>query len=506
MESLVYGFCLLSLAVSSPLAARQGPTAMVQIEKADRETIEALTDSGYDIASVRGATVTVFATEDELRELAAQGYAFTRITAYPSAKAPTGYRTYSMLTQQLAAFATRYPFICRVDSLGTSTQGRDIWAILISDNPDIEEDEPEFKYVSTIHGNEPLGTELCMRLVERLLTDYGVDPRITDLVDTTAISVVPLMNPDGYQSGFRTNAQGYDLNRSFPIYATDFTGALFDGESLGDSGRPVEVGHIMRWSAANSFTLSANFHTGALVVNYPYDDDGSPSGWDTPTPDDPLFEDVARRYSRENPPMWASAYFEDGITNGCAWYRITGGMQDWNYRYLACNEVTIELCDTYAPDPSLFPSLWENNEEAMLRYIEAVHIGVRGVVSEKRTGAPVWAKVSVEGNAHAVYTDPDVGDYHRMLLPGTYALRYSSPGYTSCHEAGVVVGTGSAVRRNVVLVSGDVNVDGQVDMLDINAVADAVLGLPVVCDCDFDGGLTTITDLQIAVNVLLGQP
>lgn len=505
MELLAYGFCLLSLVVSSPLVARQGPTAMVQIENADHKTIEALTDDGYDIASVRGATVTVFATEDELRELAALGYVFRRIATYPSGKAPTGYRTYSMVTQQLAAFATQYPSVCRVDTLGSSTQGREIWVVLISDNPDTEEDEPEFKYVSTIHGNEPLGTELCMLLVDRLLTGYGVDSRITDLVDTTAISIVPLMNPDGYESGSRTNAQRYDLNRSFPIYATDFTGTLFDGESLGDSGRPVEVGHVMRWSAANSFTLSANFHTGALVVNYPYDDDGSPSGWDTPTPDDLLFEDVARRYSRENPPMWASAFFEDGITNGCAWYRITGGMQDWNYRYVACNEVTIELCDTYAPAPSAFPSLWEDNEEAMLRYIEAVHIGVRGLVTEKRTGAPVWAKVSVENNAHAVYTDPDVGDYHRMLLPGTYALRYSAPGYTSCYEAGVVVGTGSAVRRDVVLVSGDVNVDGQVDTLDIDAVTDVVLGLPVAYDCDFDGGLTTITDLQIAVNVLLGQ-
>ena len=46
-----------------------------------------------------------------------------------------------------------------------------------------EEDEPEFKYVSTMHGNEPVGTEMCLYFVDLLLTDYGSDPRITSLVD-----------------------------------------------------------------------------------------------------------------------------------------------------------------------------------------------------------------------------------------------------------------------------------------------------------------------------------
>ena len=62
-------------------------------------------------------------------------------------------------------------------------QGRELWAMLITDNPDTEEDEPEFKYVSTMHGDEPVGTENCLQLIERLLSDYGVDTRITDLVD-----------------------------------------------------------------------------------------------------------------------------------------------------------------------------------------------------------------------------------------------------------------------------------------------------------------------------------
>ena len=63
--------------------------------------------------------------------------------------------------------------------------------------------------------------------------------------------------------------------------------------------------------------LAANFHTGALVVNYPYDDDGNGSVY-SPTPDDLLLEEISRRYSRTNAPMLASPYFSDGITNGAA--------------------------------------------------------------------------------------------------------------------------------------------------------------------------------------------
>ena len=186
----------------------------------------------------------------------------------------------------------------------------------------------------------------------------------------------------------------------------------------------------MQWSAAHSFTLSANFHTGSLVVNYPYDNDGRGST-DSPTPDDELFRQLAETYSSHNPPMWNSTEFTHGITNGAAWYDIVGGMQDWNYRYCSDNDVTIELSDTTWPAASQLPSFWNDNRQAMLSYLEAVHAGVRGVVTDQVTGLPLLASIEVAGNDHPVFTDPQAGDYHRMLLPGTYSLTISAPGYAS---------------------------------------------------------------------------
>jgi hypothetical protein len=63
----------------------------------------------------------------------------------------------------------------------------------------------------------------------------------------------------------------------------------------------------------------------------------------------------------------------------------------------------------------------------------------------------LYAEVRVIGNAQPVFTDPDVGDYHRMLLPGEYALRFSAEGYEEREVAGAVAGSGPALRLDIAL-------------------------------------------------------
>lgn len=434
------------------LVARPGPTLILEVTVSDAQAFQRLVDAGYDIDDVRGNVATVYVTEAEAAQLRGDGYSVQEVGRQPDkAKTLGQYHTYASLTSDLQAYASAHPQICRLTTLGASVQGRQLWALLITDNPDVEEDEPEFKYVATIHGDELLGMEMCMYFVDMLLTRYGSDSRITDLIDSTAIWVVPLMNPDGREIGQRYNAQGYDLNRSFPAFPVDFTDTMCSGQAVPSTGYPPEVLHVMRWVAENAFTLSACFHGGAQVVNYPYDDDGKPSGTDSPSPDDALFRDISLRYSMHNVDMFNSVTFEDGITNGAAWYVITGGMQDWNYRYACCNDVTIELDVPKIPSASTLPAYWSKNRESMLAYLEAVHIGVRGVVTDAENGEPLWAKVTVVGNSQAVFTDPDVGDYHRMLLPGTYTLVISAPGYFPQTIQNVEVGADEAVRVDVQL-------------------------------------------------------
>ena len=74
------------------------------------------------------------------------------------------------------------------------------------------------KYVGNMHGNEPVGRELLIALVEYLANNYGVEDRVTRLLDTTEIHIVPTLNPDGFGSSQRLNANGKDLNRDFPSW------------------------------------------------------------------------------------------------------------------------------------------------------------------------------------------------------------------------------------------------------------------------------------------------
>lgn len=496
---IVIGASLVCLGQSDVAGPRLGDVETVRVRLQSEADLERFRVQGFNVTNADGAVAELHTTPEERARLRRAGYRFDSVVEVVGEKGQSSYHTYASLTAELQGFAATYPGITRLSSLGLSVEGRELWALLISEHPDVEEDEPEFKYVSTMHGDEPVGTELCVNFIEMLLTGYGTDPQITELVNETAIWIVPLMNPDGHADIRRGNADGFDLNRSFPSFGEDYTGTVFDGEGLGDVGRPREVGHVMRWTVANSFVLSANLHTGALLVNYPYDNTpGIASGFDAPSPDDELFEEISLRYSERNPPMFASSLFEDGISNGSDWFSITGGMQDWNYRYAGCAEVTIELSNVKRPSAATLPQLWEDNRESMLAYLASVHMGVRGIVSDRGSGAPVFAEVTIRGNAQPVFSDPDVGDYHRLLLPGRYWVRVNAPGYLE-YRGRVTVTEEETARLDAPLSTGDVDGDGDVDAADVQRVIDAVLGR-TVCDCDVDGEGLSATDIQAVVN------
>ena len=512
--------CALSTATDSQTAAgaaetQVAPPAVIpalpaEIRVRSLSEVDVLLDKGFDVTGVRGDAVSLLVTQDQWDWLEAQGYAPLPAAYDVRARQSGGYHAYAELTARLQDRAAAYPAICRLSSLGQTVLGREMWALLITDNPDIEEAEPEFKYVSTIHGDEPVGTELCLNFIDTLLAGYGTDADVTEIVNETAIWIVPLMNADGYEAGSRYNARGVDLNRSFPSYPDTYTGTIYDGEPLHDETRQPETAHVMRWIAANSFVLSANLHTGALLVNYPYDDDGKGSGNDAPTPDDLVIEDISLEYSYYNPPMYDSPYFPMGISNGSKWFSISGGMMDWNYRYAGCIDVTLELSNTKWPNASTLPQYWADNEQSMLHYLAAMHRGVRGLVTDATNGAPVYAKVIVASNAQPVFTDPDVGDYYRLLLPGTYTLTYSAPGFQSKTVPGIQVNASAPVNVNVELypivpATPDINNDGVIDAVDLQWVIRAAAGQAIPYAADIDGGGVSQSDVQLVLGALLGN-
>ncbi|MGC8874537.1 MAG: M14 family zinc carboxypeptidase, partial [Chloroflexia bacterium] len=361
----------------------------------------------------------------------------------PGSGAPNAWPTYEQFVARMQGIASNYPSIARIFPIGQSVQGRTLWVLKISDKPDQEEDEPEFRYLANMHGDETVGIEMTIRLAELLVSGYGSDPRLTTLVDEAEIWLLPIYNPDGYVAGSRYNAHGVDLNRDYP---DRFTDPVDD-----PAGREPETQAAMLWGHAHRFVMGANYHGGALVVNFPWDAVAPPGAPIVPdyAPDDAIFYDFSVGYATRNPMIWNGG-FPNGVTRGWEWYQIWGGLQDWAYHWGSEHHVTIEISSNKMPPYEQMDLYWDANREAMLWWMERALTGARGLVTDAATGAPLDATVDVVQIGKPVRTDPEIGDYHRLLLPGSYTLMASA----YCHfpaAASVVVPSGDAVRQNFAL-------------------------------------------------------
>uniref|UniRef100_A0A672KKJ2 Peptidase M14 domain-containing protein n=1 Tax=Sinocyclocheilus grahami TaxID=75366 RepID=A0A672KKJ2_SINGR len=118
------------------------------------------------------------------------------------------------------------PDITRIYSIGKSYMGLKLYVIEISDNPGKHElGEPEFRYVAGMHGNEVLGRELLLNLMEYICQEYKCGNQcIVHLVKETSIHLLPSMNPDGYEMAYkkvewgkasRVVNEGIDMNHNF---------------------------------------------------------------------------------------------------------------------------------------------------------------------------------------------------------------------------------------------------------------------------------------------------
>jgi len=368
--------------------------------------------------------INIFQVEDKDRL-----YADSLYQATINSDNPMGhYHTYQEITDTLQYWQQQYPNIAEVHSIGQTVQGRQMWVMKISDNVSIEEAEPEFKYISTIHGDEVVGKEMLMKLIYLLLSQYGNNARIDDLVNNTEIWIMPDMNFDGTELHQRYNANGADLNRNFPD--RQYGNPPYSGHSYSIQ---QETQNMINFTASHNFVMSANFHGGELVVNYPWDLKlaGDPGVYPySACPDDITFIDLSLTYSVRNLPMYNTPWFANGITNGSAWYQIHGGMQDWNYFEHNCMEVTIELGDKW-PSYTTIPQYWIENKESLLAYMEKVHTGIKGIVTDSLTGLPLDAQINIVEVGKEIKTDPDFGDYYRVISPGVYTVEYSAAGYES---------------------------------------------------------------------------
>ena len=263
------------------------------------------------------------------------------------------YHNYDELTSLLKTIAAKFPHLTKLYSIGQSVEKRELWVMQVTENLKKKVPlKPNVKYVGNMHGNEAVGRELMLHLIAHLLNNANKSTNDKNLLRHTNIHILPSMNPDGFgwyilllliykiailyhlyleksiegkcEGPGRQNAANFDLNRNFPDRLFNTT-----------HKEQPETSAIRQWIARKQFVLSANLHGGALVVNYPFDSSTNQSeGHIASTPDHDVFEHLALVYAKKHPKLRNAVKnkpqcendrpFENGITNGNAWYPIQG--------------------------------------------------------------------------------------------------------------------------------------------------------------------------------------
>jgi PKD repeat protein len=411
------------------------------------------------------------------------------------------YPTYEAYIDMMNQFETDYSSLCEVFSIGTTVQGRDLMMARIAAPAPDSNVKPQFLYTGTMHGDELTGYNLLLRLIDYLLVNYGVDPKVTQLLDNVEIWINPNANPDGTYFGgnhtvwssTRRNANNIDLNRNFP---DPKAGPHPDGNPW----QPETIA-FMQLAEENNFVMSANTHGGAEVLNYPWDT------WQHLTADNNWWMFVCREYVDTVHVYSPSSYyggFDNGITNGYAWYSITGGRQDYMNYFHHCREVTLEMSNTKKLPTSQLETHWQWNYRSLLNYIAQCTYGISGFVTDINTGEPVAAKLTIEGhdldNSH-VYSEAQYGFYQRLLDAGTYNLTFTAPGFQPVSIPDISVARYATSHVNVQMDAGelDARFSASATAIPLNGTvdfSDESFGNPVAWDWTFQGAEPAHSSLQ----------
>ena len=432
------------------------------------------------IDNVKNNTVWAYANDKEFEEFNKLNYKIEKLPLHNNNNAKVinmattvadmatwdRYPTYDVYVQMMQDFQTNYPAVCDLDTIGYSQNGRLILVLKISDNVATHEQEPEFFYTSSMHGDEIAGYVLMLRLADYLLSNYGTDAEVTDLVNNFEIYINPNANPDGTYNGgnndvsgaVRYLADGTDPNRDFP-----------DPRTGANTPYSQETQDMMTFAENHRFVMSANFHGGAEVMNYPWDT------WttaDNAHADNVWLQKICKNYvdtARLQNASYMTGITSSGITEGGDWYVIAGGRQDYMTYFNHCKEVTVELSSVKLLSTDLLPAYWNYNKQSLLNYIKEAKYGINGTV-KNTNGDPLDAKIEIAGfdkDNSWVVTDPVNGDYYRPVAPGTYDVTYSSYGYISQTISVTVSDWETTTIQNVVLqqastvtVTGTVTEDG----------------------------------------------
>ena len=465
---------LSSFLLSIPVGAQA--LTRVRVDTPDaRQLASELELRGFDVVegSVQSASLELVVSAESMTELLAMGYEpeviqigrpfserqaeeIARLDAENGPDAPpAGYSDLAGVLADMQGFAAAFPAICQyVDLTATygtpaTFEGRHLFAVKISDNVNVDEDEPAALIVSNHHAREITTPVIALHAIEQLTSQYGSNPTITQIVNSNEIWIAPVWNPDGYQYVFdvdelwRKNRRifptgiGVDQNRNYPFgWSSNCAGSTNVNSDTYKGPSPAseaETQTLMAWSQDVRFAKVIDYHTFGPEALY--------------------------EYLCSNHPLVSFFLAEAQILSQMSGYGATrppsaeGEEYQWQLATFSNHAFLIEAGTSFQPSFSaaqaqaaqVFPGItW------MLQR----PISVTGRVTDAQTGLPVQANVTYKGinflHGETNPSDPDTGRYHAFLPVGPQILTFAAPGYRT-QSIGTFVSATTPWNQDVVL-------------------------------------------------------
>ncbi len=451
---------VLLCAATSPASAE--PLRRVRLNAADPVSVaEQLRGAGLDVldGSITADTLDVIVSATDLQtlldlgykpELIAVGRPFRDIQAEMDAL-PPGYADLAGLIAEMNARAAAYPAICTVVDLtatyGTpaTVGGRHLYAAKVSDNVNLDEDEPAILIVGNFHAREVVTPVIALYALQQFTTQYGGDPTITSLVDNYEIWIAPTFNPDGYDYVYNTDNMwrknrrvftggvGVDLNRNFPIGWNGSTSCTGDTSPSSETYKgpsaasEAETQTMIAWSQDRRFARVIDYHSygrevvrGYLCLTHPFS-----------------------AYLTTEAAALATASGYAGANRAPS---ADGEHYEWQLAYMGAAANLIETATDFQPSfaaaQAEAATVWPGILWAMQRPVP-----LWGYVIDAATAAPVTnASITLVGAGFAngeVFPSGRFGRYQAFIPPGTYQLSVTAPGYEPTTINNVVVSSGS---------------------------------------------------------------
>jgi hypothetical protein len=459
--------------LAAPLAAQNLTHVRLNSPQAPA-LAQSLEAGGFDVVegSVGADALEVICSDESLRWLKERGLApvtlavgrpYRDIQAELMAAAgpdavPVGYLTGAEILAQMQLAATNYPAICQLVDLtvmlGTPAtfEGRHLYALKISDNVSVDEDEPALLVVSGHHCREIVTPQIALNAIDKLSSLYGTDPSITNAVNNYEIWIAPNWNPDGYEYVFNTNnlwrknrrvfpnGVGVDLNRNYPFGWTApcaGSGSVSNDTYKGPSaGSEPETQTMVALQGARRFAKLVDYHSSGREVLW--------------------------GYSCLTHPLGASFLRNEAIAlsnaSGYGGSQRAPSAEGEEYEQALADTATLGfLIETHT---SFQPSYASAQAEANLvwpgiQWLLARPISLSGHVSDACTGAALVASITVNGinysNGETNASFGDFGRYHAFLPAGNYTVNFSAPGYATANLP-ITVTASSAQLSEIQLV------------------------------------------------------